>query len=42
MSRTAPAAGQISNAAARFSESVIREMNRLAVFSRPELSSTRR
>jgi aspartate/methionine/tyrosine aminotransferase len=31
MSRTAPAAGQISNAAARFTESVIREMNRLAM-----------
>jgi aspartate/methionine/tyrosine aminotransferase len=31
MSRTAPAVGQISNAAARFTESVIREMNRLAV-----------
>jgi aspartate/methionine/tyrosine aminotransferase len=31
MSRSAPAVGQISNAAARFTESVIREMNRLAV-----------
>ena len=31
MSRSAPAAGQISSAAARFTESVIREMNRLAV-----------
>jgi aspartate/methionine/tyrosine aminotransferase len=31
MSRPAPAVGQISNAAARFTESVIREMNRLAV-----------
>jgi aspartate/methionine/tyrosine aminotransferase len=31
MSRAAPAVGQISNAAARFTESVIREMNRLAV-----------
>jgi aspartate/methionine/tyrosine aminotransferase len=31
MSQPAPAVGQISNAAARFTESVIREMNRLAV-----------
>ncbi len=31
MSRSAPAVGQISNAAASFTESVIREMNRLAV-----------
>jgi aminotransferase len=31
MSRSAPAVGQISNAAGRFTESVIREMNRLAV-----------
>ena len=31
MSRSAPAVGQISNAAGRFTESVIREMNRLAI-----------